>query len=72
MKSKKVVFLVLFIIGMIGNISAQTQQQDYQPNFPSLEKVNPVPEWFKDAKFGIYFHYGLNLDKMVFKEIVEK
>jgi alpha-L-fucosidase len=59
MKSKHVFFLILFITGMIVKISAQTQQQDYQPNFPSLEKVNPVPEWFKDAKFGIYFHWGV-------------
>ena len=22
-------------------------------------KSNPVPEWFKDAKFGIYFHWGV-------------
>jgi alpha-L-fucosidase len=21
--------------------------------------VNPVPDWFKDAKFGIYFHWGV-------------
>jgi alpha-L-fucosidase len=24
-----------------------------------VEKVNPVPDWFKDAKFGIYFHWGV-------------
>ena len=30
-----------------------------QPTCESLEKVNPVPEWFKDAKFGIYFHWGV-------------
>jgi len=59
MKSKNVFFLILFIIGIIGKIPAQTQQQDYQSNFLSLEKVNPVPEWFKDAKFGIYFHWGV-------------
>ncbi len=31
----------------------------YEPTFNSLEKANPVPEWFKDAKFGIYFHWGV-------------
>src|SRR6185503_9439774 len=30
-----------------------------QPTFESLEKSKPVPEWFKDAKFGIYFHWGV-------------
>ncbi len=34
-------------------------QQKYQPTFLSLEKASPVPEWFKDAKFGIYFHWGV-------------
>lgn len=31
----------------------------YEPTFHSLEQVNPVPEWFKDAKVGIYFHWGV-------------
>ena len=53
------VISILFITGVMYTISAQTQEQDFQPNFESLEKVNPVPEWFKDAKFGIYFHWGV-------------
>jgi alpha-L-fucosidase len=40
-------------------ISAQTKKPTFQPTFESLEKSNPVPEWFKDAKFGIYFHWGV-------------
>jgi alpha-L-fucosidase len=52
-------FLVLSIIGIIGMTSCQTKKQNFQPDFESLEKVNPVPEWFKDAKFGIYFHWGV-------------
>ncbi len=59
MKCKNVFFLFLFAVGIIGNISAQNNKQEYQPNFESLEKVSPVPEWFKDAKFGIYFHWGV-------------
>ena len=31
----------------------------YQPAFASLEHAAPAPEWFKDAKFGIYFHWGV-------------
>jgi len=49
---------ILFITGIIDKILAQTQK-DFQPTFASLEKSNPVPEWFKDAKFGIYFHWGV-------------
>jgi alpha-L-fucosidase len=52
-------FLFLFFTGIINEVSAQVQKQNFKPNFESLEKVNPVPEWFKDAKFGIYFHWGV-------------
>jgi alpha-L-fucosidase len=30
----------------------------YQPNWKSLDK-RPVPQWFKDAKFGIFIHWGV-------------
>lgn len=30
----------------------------YQPNWASVNKHNVAPEWFMDAKFGIYFHWG--------------
>lgn len=32
--------------------------QPYQPNWESLDK-RPVPQWFKDAKFGIFIHWGV-------------
>ena len=52
------IICILFIAGIIDKISAQTQK-GFQPSLESLEKANPVPEWFKDAKFGIYFHWGV-------------
>jgi alpha-L-fucosidase len=30
----------------------------YQPSWNSL-KQHPTPQWFKDAKFGIYTHWGI-------------
>ena len=30
----------------------------YENNWESLNK-RPVPEWFADAKFGIFIHWGL-------------
>ena len=59
MKCKKAFFVFLFISGIIGTIYSQAQNREFQPTFESLDKVNPVPEWFKDAKFGIYFHWGV-------------
>jgi alpha-L-fucosidase len=35
-------------------LSAQT----YQPNWSSLDQ-RPTPQWFKDAKFGIFIHWGV-------------
>lgn len=31
----------------------------YEPTWESLSKHNEAPEWFADAKLGIYFHWGL-------------
>ena len=30
----------------------------YEADWASLGRHNPAPEWFRDAKFGIYFHWG--------------
>jgi alpha-L-fucosidase len=32
--------------------------ESYQPQWDSLEQ-HPSPDWYRDAKFGIYFHWGL-------------
>ena len=31
----------------------------YKANWESLKKYDAAPEWFRDAKFGIYFHWGV-------------
>ncbi len=31
----------------------------YTADWQSLKKHNAAPEWFQDAKFGIYFHWGV-------------
>ncbi|RYZ32907.1 MAG: alpha-L-fucosidase [Sphingobacteriales bacterium] len=33
-------------------------QQSYSANWSSLD-ARPVPQWFKDAKFGIFIHWGV-------------
>jgi len=30
----------------------------YTATWPSVDTHPPAPEWFQDAKFGIYFHWG--------------
>jgi len=31
----------------------------YEPTWESLKKHDEVPEWFRDGKIGIYFHWGV-------------
>jgi alpha-L-fucosidase len=33
--------------------------QPFSPTWASVDKHPPAPEWFQDAKFGIYFHWGV-------------
>jgi alpha-L-fucosidase len=51
-------FLVLVLMAL--NIpSAQIMAQPtYSPDWTSLD-ARPVPQWFKDAKFGIFIHWGV-------------
>src|SRR5579872_7492472 len=46
--------LALSVCTGITSLHAQT----YQPTWESLDK-RPVPQWFKDAKFGIFIHWGV-------------
>ncbi|MFI3321729.1 MAG: alpha-L-fucosidase [Rikenellaceae bacterium] len=36
----------------------QPKPQKYNPTWESLANHNEQPEWLKDAKLGIYFHWG--------------
>ncbi len=58
MKILKSKILIIMIIAIVTG-SFKEQPFQYKAEWDSLEKVNPVPEWFKDDKFGIYFHWGV-------------
>lgn len=54
----------LLILLLVGCWTAcQTAQQppvgSYEPSWESLEKHEAVPDWMRDAKFGIYVHWGV-------------
>ena len=38
--------------------SVAQKKKKYKENWESLSTVNEAPDWFQDAKFGIYTHYG--------------
>ncbi len=48
----------LVVLAVALSLSQMTSAQEYQANWESLSKHNETPEWFQDAKFGIYFHWG--------------
>lgn len=60
MKNLLKIAFILSVFAFLNACKSKPQPTaKYEPTFQSLEQVNPVPEWFKDAKFGIYFHWGV-------------
>jgi alpha-L-fucosidase len=55
LKSTLVLSTLIILISCNGKHAAPK----YKSTWQSVEQVNPVPDWFKDAKFGIYFHWGV-------------
>lgn len=49
---------LLIAVSLIISLSASFSQERYQANWESLKKYQ-TPEWFKDAKFGIFIHWGV-------------
>lgn len=37
----------------------EPQKPTFEESWESLSQIDREPEWFKDAKFGIYFHWGV-------------
>jgi len=54
---KKLVILAVSII-MIS-CTSKPEPKVYDPTWESLSKHEAAPEWFQDAKLGIYFHWGV-------------
>ena len=52
---KKIIFQLTIII-FIASTIVQAQKK-YDANWESLDS-RPTPEWFSDAKFGIFIHWG--------------
>ena len=52
MKRIMLLFALLF-----SPVMAQLAAQEYQPTWDSLDK-RPTPAWFREARFGIFIHWG--------------
>ena len=57
-KHQEKLLLIAAIILMVS-ASIKVNAQKYQPTWESVNTHNPAPEWFQDAKFGIYWHWGV-------------
>jgi len=51
----KQILLITFCLAMAWQIQGQER---FQANWESLKKYN-TPDWFRDAKFGIFIHWGV-------------
>ena len=49
---------LLLVLAFAGSINTAFTQQRFQANWNSLSKYE-TPEWFRDAKFGIFIHWGV-------------
>ena len=64
--SKKAIWIacIILIASLLSGCQTQKLQGDttepvYTADCESLKNHNPAPDWFRDAKFGIYFHWGV-------------
>ena len=61
MKKQKLVrtfFVLAASIGMLATTAHAQEAKKYEPTIESLDK-HPLPEWYDDAKLGIFIHWGL-------------
>lgn len=57
-------FFVLAILNGCGTATKKINEDEnsvpkYEANWESLAQHNEEPDWFQDAKLGIYFHWGV-------------
>ena len=60
-KFKTYAVCLMVVIGLLSGCRSVSpgSQHEYTADWGSLKQHNPAPEWFRDAKFGIYFHWGI-------------
>lgn len=56
-------FLLLMVMCLCSSVSssfsATTAPGDFKPTWDSLSSGYRCPDWYRDAKLGIYFHWGV-------------
>ncbi|CAN5318530.1 hypothetical protein BH20BAC1_BH20BAC1_10320 [soil metagenome] len=54
---RRIYFILLMLISLLI-LKAFFSQEKYNPTWESLKKYQ-IPDWFRDAKFGIFIHWGV-------------
>ena len=62
MKKTILILIATYIFSACGNVpqpssEKETASKSFEPNWESLHNYE-IPEWFNDAKFGIFIHWG--------------
>lgn len=52
------IICILFIVGFLVRAQVATGQKQYMPTWESIDS-RPTPQWFRDAKFGVFICWGL-------------
>ena len=56
--NKRILLIAMVFCFCVAGLS-KLQAGPFEANWESLKKHKAAPEWFRDAKFGIYFHWGV-------------
>jgi alpha-L-fucosidase len=60
MKKLSILLIMAMLVACTGPKSPETSEEPaYSPDWESLAQHPASPQWFQDAKLGIYFHWGV-------------
>jgi len=57
--ARTVLLALLCLVALAGAAVAAAPAEPFTPDWGSLAQHEAAPKWFRDAKFGIYFHWGV-------------
>lgn len=55
---KKIIVSLMLLVCLFPGTHSFSADRIYQPNWESIDS-RPTPQWFSDAKFGIFIHWGV-------------
>ncbi len=50
---------IILLTAILVSCTTKPEPKHYEPSWESLSHHEPAPDWFQDAKLGIYFHWGV-------------